>query len=108
MTNNNRSLDDVQINSAATPAKRLAINSEKQYRLILTILNGEKSTNELIQIVGANNVPDVVKRLRARGWKITTLQRKVLNRDGEYVIAGAYRLDTAIEVAKEAFRAYKA
>jgi hypothetical protein len=107
-TANQTAAPNVQNHSKANQAKPVAINSEKQYRLILAILNGEKGINELIPIVGVNNVPDVARRLRAKKWQITTVDRKVINRDGEQVTAGAYRLDTPIEIAKEALRAYKA
>lgn len=107
-TNLSRPLDDAQIHSTAFKSKPLLINSWKQYRLVLAILEQPRATNSLIKIIGANNVPDVVKRLRAKGWQITTLEHQVENRNGETVTAGAYRLDTSLELAKEALRIWRA
>ena len=98
---------EMPIHSNAEQAKPLGINSPRQYRLILAILNGAKATNELIHIIGANNVPDVVMKLRAKGWQIETIEQQATTRDGETVTAGAYRLDTPLEQAKDALRAYK-
>jgi len=102
--NQSRPLDDAQIHSTAFKSKPLLINSWKQYRLVLAILEQPRATNSLIKIIGANNVPNVVKRLRAKGWQITTLEHQVENRDGETVTAGAYQLDTSLELAKEALQ----
>jgi len=86
---------------------KLRINSERQYRLILAILEHPRATNELIQIVGANNVPDVVKKLRAKGWIIHTLTAPVFDRDGHKVDAGSYKLDSSQkEQAKQVLQDY--
>lgn len=53
----------------------LKINSERQYRLLFAILEQSRATNELIQIGGANNVPDVV----ASNENCTEIIRKQLN-----------------------------
>ena len=85
----------------------LRINSERQYRLILAILETARGTNELIRIIGANNVPDVVMRLRRKGWKIHTKFVTVEDRDGKKVEAGTYKLDNSqLEQAKEVLKTY--
>lgn len=85
----------------------LRINSERQYRLILAILETARSTTDLIHIVGANNVPDVVMCLRRKGWNIHTKLVTVEDRDGKKAEAGTYKLDESqIEQAKEALKAF--
>jgi hypothetical protein len=105
--NQSRPQNDTQIHFTAFQPKPLRINSERQYRLVMAILKHPKATNTLIQIVGANNVPDAVKRLRSKGWQIATLEQDVKTRDGLRVTAGLYRLDTPIEIAKESLRAWR-
>lgn len=86
----------------------LRINSERQYRLILAILETARGTNDLIRIIGANNVPDVVMRLRRKGWIIHTKLVTVSDRDGRKVEAGTYKLDNSqFEQAKEFLKAYQ-
>ncbi|MBD3767949.1 MAG: hypothetical protein IE928_08385 [Gammaproteobacteria bacterium] len=104
---NSRPLNDVQGHCKATQPQRLPINSPRQYRLILAILEGAKSTRDLIQIVGANNVPDVVMNLRGSGWQIHCDRVPVFDRDGNKVAAGQYRLITDQETAKNSLKAYK-
>ncbi|WP_178861682.1 hypothetical protein [Thiomicrorhabdus cannonii] len=88
--------------------KGLTVTSERQYRLMLAILEAPKPINALIQIVGANNVPDIVKKLRARGWQIHTLTAPVYDRDGNKVSGGSYVLDKSqLEDAKAALRVYR-
>lgn len=89
------------------PINHLQINSERQYRLIFAILKQPMAISELIQIVGANNIPDVVRRLRAKGWEIATIEQKVKTRDGLIVSIGLYRLDTPLAKVKEAMRAWR-
>ncbi|BBP44554.1 hypothetical protein [Thiosulfativibrio zosterae] len=91
-----------------TAKQSLIINSMRQYRLVLAILEQARPTNELIGIVGANNVPDVVKRLRAYGWRIHTITAPVYDRDGNKVDAGSYKLDPSqFEQAKAALKSYQ-
>jgi hypothetical protein len=94
--------------NTATAKQTLVINSDKQYRLVLAVLERAMGTNDLIRIVGANNVPDVVMRLRAKGWIIPATFAPVYNRDGLKVDAGSYQLDHAQhDVAKVALKAYQ-
>lgn len=86
----------------------LIISTERQYRLILAILERPIGTNELIRLIGANNVPAVVMRLRRKGWLIHTLMAPIYNRDGEKVDAGSYKIDQSqIEGAREALSAWR-
>lgn len=105
--NQSRPIDDVQIHSKGIQNQTLPINSWKQYRLVLAILEQPRATNSLIKIVGANNVPDVVKRLRAKGWHILTLEEKGINRDGQKVTGGAYQLQTPLEIAKASLKTWR-
>lgn len=98
---------NVPNHSKGNAPKTLPINSERQYRLILAILQEPKATNDLIRIVKANNVPDVVMNLRGHGWEIQTEYETVNTSDGETVRAGQYRLITDTETAKASLKSYK-
>ena len=41
---------------------------------------------------GVSNSPDLVNKLRARGFEITTTREKTHNRFGDEVLMGVYRL----------------
>ena len=89
-------------------SNNLGLNSKRQYRLLLAILEKPRATNELIRIVGANNIPDVVKKLRNKGWAIHTLNSPVYDRDNNKVDAGSYKLDLSqVEKAIEALKSFK-
>lgn len=104
---NSRPLEMQNHSKTGQIIKPPSIGSKRQYRLILAILDHPEATNLLSRIIGANNVPDVVKKLRARGWSIKTLDERVTNRDGERVNAGAYELETPSELAKKALNNWR-
>lgn len=93
--------------SKTDQSRALPIRSERQYRLILAILETPRATNALIQEVGANNIPNLVMRLRESGWQIDCERITVFDRDGNKVAAGQYRLITNLETSQASLEAFK-
>lgn len=53
---------------------------------------GETSRHDLDGLIGAENSPDVVFRLRSKGFDIPCERRKFTDRDGQQVRIGIYSL----------------
>jgi hypothetical protein len=90
------------------------IKSPREYRLLHSLFhNNGLSVKELREIIGANNVPDVVMSLRNRGWVIHCERIDFYDRDGRNCRPGIYWLDDdfkhkasiAIKVCKEEWEA---
>lgn len=90
------------------------IKTPREYRLLLTLFeNKGLSVKELREIVGANNVPDVVMELRRKGWIIHCKRIDFYDRDGRNCRPGIYWLDDewkrkaaiALNVCKEEWEA---
>lgn len=86
----------------------LMINTKREFRLIETLSSGEPyETPVLRAIVGCNNLPDVVKIMRRRGWKIITTTKPTKDRDGHKIRIGRYNLPpNQIEAATRALFSY--
>lgn len=68
------------------------IKNRSELRAIRALERGQVSRGELDRICGAANSPDVVMRLRDKGFVIHCERRPVKNRFGESVLAGFYTL----------------
>lgn len=68
------------------------IKNRSELRAIRALERGQVSRSELDSICGAANSPDVVMRLRDKGFVINCERRPVKNRFGESVLAGFYTL----------------
>lgn len=84
----------------ATVKPCASINSPREVRLLRTLLTlAEASREALDRAIGASNTPDVVFRLRAKGFTLPCDRREVVDRDGQVCRSGWYRLtpDDAIK-----------
>ncbi len=68
------------------------IKSRSELRAIRALERGRVSRNELDRLCGVANGPDLVMRLRDKGYIIHCERRPVKNRFGESVLAGFYTL----------------
>lgn len=66
--------------------------SQREYRLLSALVKGEVMRYELDLIIGAQNSPEYVSRLRMAGWDIRTERIPMIDRDGHKVRVGRYRL----------------
>lgn len=90
------------------------IKTPREYRLLNTLFEHNRlPVKELREIIGANNVPDVVMELRRRGWVIPCARIDFIDRDGRNCRPGVYWLDDdwkrkaaiALQVCKEEWQA---
>ncbi|MFZ1342934.1 helix-turn-helix domain-containing protein [Thiothrix eikelboomii] len=68
--------------------------SQREYRLLSALVKGEVMRYELDLIIGAQNSPEYVSRLRMAGWDIRTERIPMIDRDGHKVRVGRYRLSS--------------
>lgn len=68
--------------------------SQREYRLLSALVKGEVMRYELDLIIGAQNSPEYVSRLRMAGWDIRTERIPMIDRDGHKVRVGRYHLST--------------
>ena len=69
------------------------IRSERHRRVLLALLSGPKTREQLDRAAGASNGPDVVLKLRRRyGLQLPCTLGAVRDRDGATVERGIYRL----------------
>lgn len=97
------------LNSSELGAEKpaLKINTAREAAFMAELLTGSPSTRELSTKTGATNAPDVILKLRKRGWKIETVREWVKTRYKERVKAGRYELDPSqLEDAKQAISAF--
>lgn len=80
--------DDAKPFSA--PARPLS--SPRAHRLLLSLMGGPVSREALDRLIGASNSPDVVFRLRQRGFDIPCERIQATDRDGRACMYGRYRL----------------
>lgn len=88
--------DDSQFSAPVRP-----VSSPRALRLLATLLDGPTAREALDRRIGASNTPDVVMRLRARGFVLPCELRKGIDRDGRACSFGVYRL-TASDADKAA------
>jgi len=88
------------------PTKLPSIGSDNQYRFILAIIEKPKSTKELLAICAVTNAADIAFKLRKRGWVISTQKTIKKSRYGKKVEAYDWKLETPIETAKAALKAF--
>lgn len=78
------------------------IKSPRELRLLSALLPGKKSRETLDKAIGASNTPDVVFRLRKKGFVIPCEKVPATDRDGLPCRYGQYRLtaeDSALAAA---------
>lgn len=84
--------------------KRVLIDNPREIRLLETLLAGEASREALDRKVGASNSPDIIFRLRQRGFDLPCEMVKATDRDGFPCRFGVYSLSAAdrIRASREA------
>lgn len=81
------------------------IHSPRQIRLLRSLQDGSKSRETLDRLVGASNTPDVVFRLRNKGFSIPCEWVPATDRDGRPCHYGRYSLtESDKKLAREALR----
>lgn len=86
----------------------LSLSTWRQFRLISALLSGPKSRKDLTSPVGAQNVPQIVFELRAKGFKILCERVMVKDRDGIDCVSGVYHLsETQVEEAKKLIEGWR-
>ena len=91
-TGNEGATTSSQNNTAhrATPPSAL---TEQRALAALKAAQGRGVTRkDLDAACGTSNSPEAVRKLRARGYDITTTRESAYNRFGEVVVMGVYRL----------------
>jgi hypothetical protein len=68
------------------------ITNPRERRLLSALMSGPLAREALDRAVGASNSPDVVLRLRRRGFEVPCELRDGLDRDGRKCKYGVYRL----------------
>jgi hypothetical protein len=68
--------------------------SQRELRLLRALVSGAVMRYELDLVIGAQNSPEYVSRLRMAGWAIRTERIPMLDRDGHKVRVGQYQLST--------------
>lgn len=81
--------------TSAFSAPLLALSSLRERRLLVALLDGPVSREALDRGIGTSNAPDVVFRLRQKGFAIPCELRKGIDRDGRPCHFGVYRLSPA-------------
>lgn len=77
------------------------LSSPRELRLLSALLDGPVSREALDRGIGASNTPDVVFRLRSRGFDLPCERRRGIDRDGRTCRFGVYRLsDTDADKAR--------
>ena len=80
-------------NESAGHSAFYRIDNPRELRLLAELLKrSEVSRHELDGLIGAENSPDVVFRLRQRDFGIPCERRQFIDRDGQKVRAGFYSL----------------
>lgn len=68
------------------------IRSPRETRLLSALRTGKKSRETLDRAIGASNTPDIVFRLRKKGFAIPCEHVPVVDRDGKVTHYGLYSL----------------
>lgn len=75
--------------------RALAVTNPRQQRALLALLAGPVSREQLDRITGASNSPNVIHRLRCKGFEIPCSSTEATDRDGRPCHPGAYSLTDA-------------
>lgn len=75
---------------SASPA--ILVNGPRMRRLLLRLLSGPCDREVLDRAIGASNTPDVVLRLRAKGFELPCESIKGIDRDGLAIHWGRYSM----------------
>lgn len=70
----------------------ILVNGPRMRRLLLRLLSGPCDREELDRAIGASNTPDVVHRLRAKGFELPCESVKGIDRDGLAIHWGCYSM----------------
>jgi len=69
------------------------IKTSRQRRALAVLAeNDGQSVKQIRELVGMNNVPELMAQLRRNGWRWTCELTEVLDRDGHVCRPGLYRL----------------
>lgn len=71
------------------------VGNPRERRLLARLLSGPCDREPLDRVIGASNSPDIVSRLRARGFALPCERIKGTDRDGCQVRWGRYSLTDA-------------
>lgn len=87
----------VQTPNESAPTSAFYIDNPRERRLLAVLLQrGETSRHDLDGLIGAENSPDVVMRMRRKfGLDLDMEKRKFADRDGQTVRIGFYSLSAA-------------
>lgn len=85
----------IQISALAVSQSALPVRNPRERRLLRRLLGGPCDREPLDRAIGASNTPDIVFRLRARGFDIPCESIKGVDRDGVAVRWGRYSLTAA-------------
>lgn len=76
---------------AANHAANLLASNPREVRLLRALaLHSGLMREQLDRAVGASNTPDLVLRLRRRGWDLPCVMVKLIDQDGFEIRAGRY------------------
>lgn len=78
--------------SALDSVKFTGIETPRQLRVILALLNGPKTREQVDRIAGASNGPEVVRQIRVNGLGIVCHMELHIDRDGKPGKHGVYHL----------------
>ena len=97
-------LENDDASAFCAPARPLY--SPRKLRLLEALLDGPLSREALDRGIGTSNSPDVVFRLRARGFDLPCERRRGIDRDGRPCSFGIYRMtardaDKAVRILSE-------
>lgn len=73
-------------------AKPKSPDTPRKRRCLAALLDGPVIRYELDEMVGTNNAPEYVSRLRMDGWDILTERVSSFDRDGRKISHGLYSL----------------
>lgn len=77
---------------SAETVKPSELRSPRERRLLTALLEGPLSRESLDRRIGASNTPDVVFRLRKKGFEIPCERREGIDRDGLTCRFGVYSM----------------
>jgi len=90
--------------SALDSAKFTGIESPRQLRVILALLKGPRTREQIDRIAGASNGPEIVRQIRANGLGINCQMASHIDRDGKKGRHGVYHLPKSQRVKFQQWR----